>query len=146
MLFLLIYGTLQKKFLQLHKVFAKVHKGSFAHNVATNFKLRARMGCIIIYYVTCIKIANLLCNLPVCESVHEPFHAPQVSLWFIHSHASRTYALMYIHTWKHSEAYESNYLVRHEMIRELAHDLVHELVSHEVTLRFMHLIAFYKIN
>ena len=32
------------------------------------------------------------------------------------------------------------------MIRELAHDLVHELVSHEVTLRFMHLIAFYKIN
>ena len=32
------------------------------------------------------------------------------------------------------------------MIRELVHDLVHELVSHEVTVQFMHLIAFCKIN
>ena len=32
------------------------------------------------------------------------------------------------------------------MFRELAHDLIHELVSHEVTLRFMRLIAYYKIN
>ena len=35
--------------------------------------------------------------------------------------------------------------MRHELIRELAHDLVHELMSHEVTLRFMRLIAFYQI-
>ena len=60
-----------------------VSKGSFARNVATNFKLRARMGCVIIYYVTCTQIANLLGKFPVyelvCEPVHKPFHAPQVS-------------------------------------------------------------------
>ena len=32
-----------------------------------------------------------------------------------------------------------------ELAHELAHDLAHELVSHEVTSRFMRLIAFYKI-
>ena len=57
-----------------------VHEGSFARNVATNFKLHARMGCVIIYYITRTQIANLLRKLPVRESVrklvHEPFDAP----------------------------------------------------------------------
>ena len=52
----------------------------------------------------------------------------------------------YIRTCKRSEVYGDHELVRHELIRELAHDLVHKLVNHEVTLRFMRLIIFYKIN
>ena len=79
--------------------------------VATNFKLHARMCCIIIYYVTCTQIANLLCKSPVRESVHEPvhkpFHAPQASSWVIRFHVSRAYALTYIRTCKRSEAYGS---------------------------------------
>ena len=39
-----------------------VREGSFAHNVVTNFKLHARMGCVIIYYVAHIQIANLLAS------------------------------------------------------------------------------------
>ena len=79
------YSTLQKKFLRtsqsVHEGWRIVHEGSFALNIATNFKLRgARMGCIIIYYITITQIANLLCKSPVRESVrepvHEPFHAP----------------------------------------------------------------------
>ena len=65
------YGALQKKFLQFCKSVCAgsrtVHEDSFAHNVATNFKLRAQMDCIIIYYVTCTQIANLLCKSPVRE-------------------------------------------------------------------------------
>ena len=37
-----------------------VNEGLFARNVATNFKLRARMGCVIIYYVARTQTANLL--------------------------------------------------------------------------------------
>ena len=81
---MLMYGTLQKKFLQLREGLRTVREGSFAHNVATDFKFRVRMGCIIANYVTHTQIANLLCKLPVRESVyepvHEPFHAPQASL------------------------------------------------------------------
>ena len=88
-----------------------VREGSFAHNVATNFKLHAWMDCVIIYYITCTQIANLLCKSPVHESVHEPvhksFHAPQVSVWFIRFYALRTYALMYVCTCKRSKVYES---------------------------------------
>ena len=55
-------------------------EGLFAHNVVTNFKLHARMDCVIIYYVTRTQTANLLRKSPVCESVREPvhklFHAP----------------------------------------------------------------------
>ena len=57
-------------------------EGLFAHNIVTNFKLHAQMGCVI-YYVTDTQIANLLCKSPVhesvCDPVHEPFHAPRVS-------------------------------------------------------------------
>ena len=60
-----------------------VSVGSFARNVATNFILRARMGYVIIYYVTCTQIANLLGKSPIRESVsepvHKPIHAPRVS-------------------------------------------------------------------
>ena len=60
-----------------------VSEGLFARNVVTNFKFRAQMGCVIVYHVTGTQIANLLCKLPVRESVrepvNEPFHAPQVS-------------------------------------------------------------------
>ena len=65
-------------------MFAKVREGSFAHNVATNLKLCAQMGCVIIHYVPLTQIANLLRKSPVRESgrepVHEPFHTSQVSL------------------------------------------------------------------
>ena len=79
------------KFLQLREVASRivcepsrtVCEGSFARYVATNFKLRARMGCVTIYYVTRTQIANLLRKSPVRESVrelvHKPFHAPRVS-------------------------------------------------------------------
>ena len=64
----------------VHKPLLTLREGSFARYIATNFKLRARMGCVIIYYVTCTQIANLLRKSPVCESirepVHKPFHAP----------------------------------------------------------------------
>ena len=60
-----------------------VSEGLFARNVVTNFKFRAQMGCVIVYHITGTQIANLLCKLPVCESVcepvNEPFHAPRVS-------------------------------------------------------------------
>ena len=42
-----------------------VCKDLFASNVATNFKLCARMDCIIIYCITRTQIANLLRKLPV---------------------------------------------------------------------------------
>ena len=88
-----------------------IHEGSFPRNVATNFKLHVRMGCIIINYITDTQIANPLHKLPVhesvCEPVHEPFHAPRVSSRFICFHALRNYALMHIHTCKHSEVHES---------------------------------------
>ena len=108
------YSTLQRKVSSasqtVHEGSQTVREGSFACNVATNFKLCARMGCIITYYVTRTQIANLLCKSPihesVCEPVHEPFHAPRVSSWFMHFHASPTYALTYICTCRRSEAYE----------------------------------------
>ena len=67
----------------------------FARSVATNFKFCVRMGCVTIYYVTHTRIAYLLCQSPVHESVHEPFHARWISSWFVHFHASQTYALTY---------------------------------------------------
>ena len=88
-----------------------VRKGLFACNIVTNFKLRTRMGCVIIYYITRTQIANLLRKSPVRElvrePVYEPFHAPRVSSWFIRFHALLTYALTYVCTCKHSEAYGS---------------------------------------
>ena len=53
---------------------------------------------------------------------------------------------MHLHTYVHVSVWVTNYLVRLELICELAHDLVYELVNHEVTLLYMRLIAFYKIN
>ena len=107
-----LYAVLCKKsFFQLREPSQTVREGSFARNVRTNFKLRAPMGCVIINYVTSTQIANLLHKSPVCESVREPvhdlFHAPWVSSWFIRFHASWTYALTYVRTCKYSEAYES---------------------------------------
>ena len=43
----------------LHEGSRTFREGSFARNVATHFKLRARMGCAIIYYVTNVFIAKL---------------------------------------------------------------------------------------
>ena len=97
-----------KKVLHLREPSWTAREGSFARNVVTNFKLRAQMGCVIIYYVTSTQIANLLCKSPiresVCEPVYEPIHAPRVSSWFIHFHALRTYALTlrYIYTYIHA--------------------------------------------
>ena len=34
----------------------------------------------------------------------------------------------------------------HTYVYDLVHELVHELVNHEVTLQFIRLITFYKIN
>ena len=105
-----IYSVLCKKSFSASRT-AAVHEGSrtkegsFARNVVTNFKLRTWMGCVIIYYITCTQNANLLRKSPVRESVHELFHAPRVSPWFVRFHASRTYALTYIRTYKRSEAY-----------------------------------------
>ena len=70
--------SVRKGLQTVHKPSCTVREGSFALYVTTNFKLRARMGCIIIYYVTCTQIANLLCKSPVREPVHKPFHAPLV--------------------------------------------------------------------
>ena len=89
-----------------------VCEGSFACYVTTNFKLCARMGCVIIYYVIRKQIANLLRKLPVREPVHEPFHAPRVSSWFICFHASQTYAL---HTYVHASVAKC---MGHELTRE----------------------------
>ena len=88
-----------------------VREGSFARYIATNFKLHAWMGCVIIYYVTLTQNANLLRKSPVRESVREPvyklFHTPRVSLWFIRFHALQTYTLTYLHTCKRSKVYGS---------------------------------------
>ena len=59
-------GTLQKNVSSASRSVCEglqtVCEGSFARNVVINFKLRAWMGCIIIYYVTHIQIANLLAS------------------------------------------------------------------------------------
>ena len=93
-----------------------VSKGSFARNVATNFKLRARMGCVIIYYVTCTQIAYLLGKSPVresvCEPVHKPFHVPRVNSSFIRFNALPTYDL---HTYVHAS-----------VAKRMSHKLTHE--------------------
>ena len=77
------YITLQCFTKKVSSASRSVREGLFACNVVTNFKLRARMGCVIIYYVTHIQMANLLHKSPVCESVREPvlepFHAPRVN-------------------------------------------------------------------
>ena len=66
------YGTLQKNVSSASRSVCEglwtVCEGSFARNVVTNFKLRARIGCVIIYYITHIQIANLLAS---CQFVSQ---------------------------------------------------------------------------
>ena len=135
-----------KKFLQLHKVFVKVREHLFARNVATNFKLHVWMDCVIIYYVTHTQIANLLRKSPVREPVHEPFHAPRVSSWFIRFHASQIYALTYVCTCKRREAHgsQTNSWGMNWFVNWLMTWFMNWWVMK--WLRFMCLIAFYKIN
>ena len=106
-----------KKFLKLREGSRTVRESLFAHNVVTNFKLHAWMGCIIIYYVTRTQIANLLHKLPVCESVcepvHEPFYYPQVSPWIIHFMLREP---MHLHTYLHASVAKR---IGHELTREV---------------------------
>ena len=44
---------------KLSSALRTVHEGLFARNIATHFKLRAQMGCVIIYYVTTVFITKL---------------------------------------------------------------------------------------
>ena len=87
-----------------------VREGSFARNVVTNFKLRARMGYIIIYYVTHIQIANLLAS--------RQFVSQFMSHFMPHELVHHSYAFM---------------LCEHMHLRMYVYASVAKHMSHELT-------------
>ena len=92
------------------------HEGSFACNIATNFKLHAQMGCVIIYYTTGTQIANLLCKSPVRNQFMSQFTSHFMPHRLVHD--SYTFMLreaMYLHTHIHASIVKH---MGHEITRE----------------------------